>query len=107
MGNPLPTNEEEINALAEIYEKKLEAERLERIKQRTKKLENLLEKGTNISPVSAAINVVAKHNPELLNMDAVRGSQFAPSVDFGLTEAEIEAETKEGDPSPTKDEANP
>ena len=35
------TNEEEINALAEIYEKKLEAERLERIKQRTKKLENL------------------------------------------------------------------
>lgn len=107
MGNPLPTNEEEITALARVYEKKLDDERLERIKQRTKKLENLLEKGTNISPVSAAINVVAKHNPELLNMDAVRNSQFAPSVDFGLTQAEIEAETKEGDPKPANDGGNP
>ena len=107
MGNDLPTNEEEIGALAEIYEKKLDAERLERIKQRTKKLENLLEKGSNISPVSAAINVVAKHNPELLNMDAIKGSQFAPSVDFGLTEAEIEAEIKEGDPLPASEGGNP
>ena len=106
MGNPLPSNDEEITALAAIYEKKLEQDKLERIKRRTKKLENLLENGTNISPVSAAINVVAKHNPELLNMDAVRESQFAPSVDFGLTEAEIEADTKEGDPLPVPDEGN-
>ena len=86
MGNPLPANEEEMAALASIYEKKLEEERLERIKRRTKKLENLLEKGSNISPVSAAINVVAKHNPELLNMDAVKKSQFAASVDLNPTE---------------------
>lgn len=88
MGNPLPTNEAEMTALATIFETKMEEERLERIRQRTKKLENLLEKGSNISPVSAAINVVAKHNPELLNMDAVKQSQFAASVDLDPAEAE-------------------
>ncbi|MBO4604533.1 MAG: ABC transporter ATP-binding protein [Clostridiales bacterium] len=100
LGNKLPENQEDIEALAEIYEKKMEEERLERIRQRTKKLENLLEKGSNISPVSAAINVVAKHNPELLNMDAVKDSPFALSVDFGSSE-----ETKE-DPKPETDGGN-
>ena len=40
-------------------------------------------------------------------MDAIKGSQFAPSVDFGLTEAEIEAEIKEGDPLPASEGGNP
>ncbi|MBP5655770.1 MAG: ABC transporter ATP-binding protein [Clostridiales bacterium] len=97
MDNPLPTNDEEMTALASIFEKKMEEEKLERIRRRTKKLENLLEKGSNISPVSAAINVVAKHNPELLNAEAVRSSQFAASVELSMLEnlEQLETESQE------------
>lgn len=63
----LPKTNEEIHHLAFNYQKRLEAQRQEKQKTETQKLQTILEKGNTDSSIQAAINILKKNCPSALN----------------------------------------
>jgi len=82
LGQPLPKNAEDMNKLAIFYNHETERARAEKTRQDAMKMMSLLEEGKDDASIAAAINVLAKHNPELLNISAVQKSDVAASVDI-------------------------
>ena len=67
----LPKNKEDILKLAEGHQKRVAELRKERAQKETKKLEKILEAGKKDTAVDAAISIIRKNNPELLDEDKV------------------------------------
>ncbi len=65
----LPKTKKDVFALAQGHEERVEAERLEKQKKEQKRLEKVLEAGTSEAAIDAALNVIRKNRPELLNQD--------------------------------------
>ena len=67
MTKKLPKNDEDIHALAQKYQIRKEIEREEKMKTEAQKLEGILEQGTKESAVTAAMNIIMKNCPEVLD----------------------------------------
>ena len=67
----LPKDEENIERLALNYNIRLKREREERAKTEAQRLQSILEQGDEESAVQAALNIIRKNRPELLNVDHV------------------------------------
>lgn len=65
----LPKTKNDVFALAQGHEERVEQERLEKQKKEQKRLEKVLESGTSEAAIDAALNVIRKNRPELLNQD--------------------------------------
>lgn len=71
----LPKTKEDIFKLAQGHDERLEKERLEKQLKEQKRLEKVLESGTSEAAIDAAINVLRKNRPELLNADLISGDK--------------------------------
>ncbi len=65
----LPQNEEDMKKLAEGHRARVEKERIKRERTEAERLQAVLEEGTSSAALEAAINIVKKNKPELLNED--------------------------------------
>ena len=63
----LPKTKDDIFALAQAHDERLEQERLEKQLKEQKRIEKVLEQGTSDAAIDAALNVIRKNRPELLN----------------------------------------
>lgn len=63
----LPENAEDIDRMAKEYAVRLKAEKDEKKEKEAKKLESIIEKGESDAAVEAAIRILSKTEPELLN----------------------------------------
>ena len=63
----LPKSKDDIFVLAQAHDERLEQERLEKQKKEQQRLEKVLEAGTSDAAIDAALNVIRKNRPELLN----------------------------------------
>ena len=67
MTKRLPKNEDDILKLANGWKKRTQKEREAKEKKETEKLMKVLENGKDKSAINAAINILAKHQPDALN----------------------------------------
>lgn len=63
----LPKNEQDIHELAERFKIRQQLEKEEKMKTEAQKLESILEKGTKDSAIQAAMNIILKNCPEMLD----------------------------------------
>ena len=63
----LPGNSEEIKALSDAFLRRKEAERRKKQMNEAQKLQSVLESGSSDAAVEAALSIIRKHKPELLN----------------------------------------
>lgn len=68
----LPKNEEDVHALAMQHQVRMQAEREKKNAKEEKKLEKILEKGDSDTALRAALRVISRQNPELLNSEKVK-----------------------------------
>ena len=75
----LPKNRDDIFKLAQGFQKRQEKERAAKAKKETQRLEKILEEGKKDTATDAAISIIQKSHPELLDEDKVnaylRGEQ--------------------------------
>ena len=67
----LPANEEDVKLLAEGHKKRVQKEKEERERTEAQKLQAILEQGTSSAAIEAAVNIIKKSKPELLNEDVI------------------------------------
>lgn len=72
MTKKMPKNDEDIQKLAEGWHIRTKKEREKQERKETEKLMKVLEKGDSIAAINAAVNILEKHKPELLNHDNLK-----------------------------------
>lgn len=72
MTKKLPKNDEDIQKLAIGWQVRTEKEREKAKKKETEKLIRVLEKGEDQTAINAAINILMKHKPEVLNQETMK-----------------------------------
>ena len=68
----LPENEADFDVMAIAYNERLKAEREAKKVKEIAKLEKVIEDGNNDSVVEAAVRILMKNSPKLLNMDEIK-----------------------------------
>ena len=68
----LPKSDEDVQALAAGWQVRMQAEKEKKNAKEAKKLEKILEKGDSDSALKAAVRIIARQEPELLNTDKLQ-----------------------------------
>ncbi len=68
----LPKSDEDVHALAAQYQVRMQAEKEKKNAREAKKLEKILEKGDSDSALKAAVRIISRQEPELLNADRMK-----------------------------------